>query len=155
MLQLSQLQETVRAAIAAHPYFAAGPYGPAVSVLSDNGTNAELQAISGQLNSRGFVVTVPPFVNAQRKDAGAGRILLDATILVRVQVNPEQNTTAPNGAQRGTGQAVAAVLSAVLGWSPTRDDRKFDTAENAVQLSKNDPGLTIYDVAFQKLTTPT
>lgn len=148
MLALSSMQSTVAAAIAANAYFSASP---TVACIADNGLQDS--AIEAQLRSVGCVVVVPPVLRATRRDIGAGKLLLDAEIAVRVLVNPHVNA-ATGGANRNIYSAIAAATTAVLQWNPvTPGDRKFETADDFMAITTQDAGLLAYHLIFTKLST--
>ena len=142
------MQSTVAAAIGAASYFTASP---AVVCIVDDGLQDS--AIETQLRTLGCVVVVPPIIRAGRRDLGAGKLLLDAEIAVRVLVNPHVNTT-PTGANRNIYSAIAAATQAVLAWNPaTVGDRRFETTEDFLALTTQDTGLLAYHLIFTKLST--
>ena len=148
MLSLASMQSTVAAAITANAFFSASP---AVSCIADDGLQDS--AIETQLRSVGCVVVVPPILRAMRRDLGAGKLLLDAEIVVRVLVNPHVNASV-GGANRNVYSAVAAATQAVLSWIPaTAGDRRFETSEDFLQIAVNDTGLLGYHLLFTKLST--
>jgi hypothetical protein len=148
MLALSSMQSTVAAAIGAASFFTAAP---AVACIVDDGLQDS--AIETQLRTLGCVVVVPPILRAGRRDLGAGRLVLEAEIAVRVMVNPHVNTT-PTGANRNIYSAIAAATQAVLAWSPaTVGDRRFETTEDFLSLTTQDTGLLAYHLIFTKLST--
>ena len=147
MMSLSSMQSTAAAAIAANAYFTASP---AVSCIVDDGLQDS--TIENALRSMGCIVVIPPILRAARRDVGAGKILLEAEMVVRVLVNPQVNA-ATGGANRNIYQMVAAASQAIMAWVPGLGDRKFETAEEFFQLITSDSGLLSYDVYFTKLTT--
>ena len=147
MLALGSIQTTVKAQIDANAFFSAAP---SVACIVDDGLQDS--AIETQLRSKGFVVVVPPILRASRRDVGAGKLLLTSEFVVRILANPHVNG-ATGGANRNIYQAISAVAQAVLSWSPTNGDRKFETSDEWLQLTTNDAGLTAYDLFFTKLST--
>jgi hypothetical protein len=151
MLSLTSIQATVRSAIAAHAYFSG------VSVIADDGRQDP--AIETELTTKGFVVVVCPILGAKAVSQAGGRLLLVSEIVVRVMESPEVNA-ANGGAQKGTTAAIAAVCAAVLGWRPAgglpgTSEKLFEAAPDFLAITNYDPGLIIYDLNFQKHTTPT
>ena len=148
MLSLASMQSTVAAAITANVYFSTAP---SVVCIADDGLQDS--AIENQLRSKGCVVVVPPILRAMRRDIGGGKLLLDAEIVVRVLVNPHVNASV-GGANRNIYSAVAAATQAVLSWTPsTAGDRRFETADDFLQIAVNDTGLLGYHILFTKLST--
>lgn len=148
MLSLATMQSTVAAAIGAASYFTASP---AVVCIADDGLQDT--AIENQLRTVGCVVVVPPILRAARRDLGAGKLLLEADIAVRVMVNPHVNAT-PTGANRNVYAAIAAAAQAVLAWTPsTVGDRRFEAADDFLSLATQDTGLLAYHLIFTKLST--
>lgn len=151
MLSLTSIQSTVRSVIAANPYFSG------VSVIADDGLQDP--AIETELTTKGFTVVVCPIIGGKAVSQAGGRIVVLAEIVVRVMQNPEVNS-AVGGAQKGTTAAIAAICAAVLGWRPAgglpgTSEKLFEAAEDFLAISNFDPGLIIYDLTFQKHTTPT
>lgn len=144
MLALSAIQSTVAAAIASNAYIA---QAPAVSVITDDGLQDS--AIEVQNRTRGCVVVVPPVVRAVRRDKGGRTLLMDAEVAVRVAVNPQVNAQV-GGAQRNVYLLIQAVAKAVMDWTPTPGDYRFEVAEEWLQLVTNDPGLIAYELSFSK-----
>ena len=148
MLALGSIQTTVSAAIAARAYMS---QAPAVSCIVDDGIQDS--AIEAQLRTRGSVVVVPPIVRAARRDIGAGKLAMDAEVVVRILLNPTANA-ATGGANRNIYTLISEATSAVLGWVPaTPGDRRFETSDEFLQLLTNDPGLIAYELSFAKLST--
>lgn len=147
MMALSAMQSTAAAAIAANTYFSASP---AVPVIVDDGLQDV--NIEAQLRSIGCVVVIPPILRAARRDIGAGKILLESEMVVRILLNPQVNSSA-SGANRNIYALVASAAQAIMQWAPGLGDRKFETAEEFFQLITNDNGLLSYDLFFTKLTT--
>lgn len=151
MLSIANIQTTLQAAIAAHPYFAG------ITVIVDDGRQDA--AIETQLTGNGFVVVIPPVLGGKALSQAGGKLLLAAEVMVRVMLNPEANSAAGTGAQKGAYAAIAAVTAAVLGWRPAgglpgTSEKLFEASADFLAISNFDPGLIIYDLSFTKHTTP-
>ena len=110
-------------------------------------------AIELQLRTKGFVVVLPFVLRSGRRDVAGGRLALDAEFVVRLLMNPQVNA-AVTGAQRNIYSAIAAAATSILSWTPaTAGDRKFETSDEWLQLTTQDPGLVAYDLFFTKLST--
>jgi hypothetical protein len=148
MLSLASIQSTVKAQIDANAFFSAAP---AVSCIIDDGLQDS--AIEAQLRTKGCVVVLPFLLRAGRRDLGGGRLALDAEFVVRLLINPQVNA-AVTGAQRNAYGAISAIAASILSWSPaTVGDRKFETSDEWLQLTTQDPGLVAFDIFFTKLST--
>lgn len=148
MLALSAIQTTIKAQIDAAAFFSASP-----SVLCVVDDGLQDTTIETQLRTKGFVIVIPPVIRAGRRDMGGGKLALDSEVAVRIMANPHVNVQ-PTGAQRNIYSAIAAAVQAVLQWQPaTAGDRKFDVADEWLQIATNDPGLLSYNLFFTKLST--
>lgn len=146
MIALKDIQTTVAAAIAAHSYLSAAPN---VSAVVYDGSNES--TVESYLRTRGAVVSVLPVTRGVKKDGAAGKVLLFAEVMVRVSIAPMVNSGA-GAANRNIYEMVRAVTEAVLGIAPTAGGKKFETAEEFIQLSPIEEGLLSYDLFFNVLT---
>lgn len=144
MLALGSIQSTVAAAIAANPYIA---QAPAVAVINDDGLQD--REIEVQRRTNGSLVVVPPVVRAVRRDKGGRTLLMDAEVVVRVEINPQVNA-AVTGTQRNIYSLIQAVAKALMDWNPGPGDYRFEATEEWLQLVTNDPGLIAYELSFSK-----
>lgn len=148
MLSLGSIQSTVKTQIDANAFFSAAP---TVSCIIDDGLQDS--AIELQLRTKGFVVVLPFVLRSGRREVAGGRLALDAEFVVRLLMNPQVNA-AVTGAQRNIYSAIAAAATSILSWTPaTAGDRKFETSDEWLQLTTQDPGLVAYDLFFTKLST--
>ena len=144
MLALGSIQSTVAAAIAANAYIA---QAPAVTVINDDGLQD--REIEVQRRTKGCLVVVPPVVRAVRRDKGGRTLLMDAEVVVRVEINPQVNA-AVTGAQRNIYSLIQAVAKGLMDWNPGPGDYRFEATEEWLQLVTNDPGLIAYELSFAK-----
>jgi len=147
VIALSAIQSTVQAALAADAYFTDGVD---VEVLSDDGLQDD--AIEAALNGVGCVVVVSPVVRAVRTDQGGKVAVLKAEFIVEVMVNPERNS-GTGGADRDALEAVEAVGRVIMAINPNPGDRRFELADEFMQLVTDDAGLLSYQVMFTKIAT--
>jgi|GEM_PF-4239445 len=147
MIAIKDIQTTVSAAVEAHAYFAAAP---SIKCVADDGTKEGV--IEDALRNRGAVSIVPHVLRGVRKDGMAGKVLLEAEIVVRVQIAPQVNN-ATGKANRNIYEMVRAVSEAVLRIAPTAGGKKFATTDEFLQLTTSDEGTITYDVFFSVLTS--
>lgn len=150
------MQETVRAAIAAHSYFAYTVTSgtPPVTtnrveaVIADTGlVDATVEAA---LAARGFAIVVHPVEVEPDAEQGRQRFAGAASVLVTIGINPAIN---PTGANRNDIAAAMAAMGAVARIPLTPGEQPWTFGESNLSFGVADNGLLIRVVHVSKKFT--
>lgn len=145
--KLTELTGLVKEALEAAAYFSG------VTVVKDEGQG--FRAVEEALNGSGFCLVVSPVTEVTPREQAGDSWLADASIVVKLMINPEKNDAA-GGAGKAYGPAIVAVLDAV-----TRRAAAASTGRTrhpggeyfkfvGGQLGDGSAGLMVYDLVFDK-----
>lgn len=156
--KFSELQTFVKDTLAASTYFKTLASGAATKRNDDAiRTNGFIVADVGQsdktieknLRESGFVVVVQPLLGARLRDQSGGSWLVSAEIMVKIMANPERNDES-DGAEANIYDAVVASINALCQKPNHQGGEHFRLMQDAVSISRFDPGIWVYDVMFSK-----
>jgi len=142
MIKLEDLQEHARGLIAANAYFSGETVLAELGLSSDDRESA--------LNTRGFCISVLPIDEGRKSSQGAGAAVKSVSVVCLLEIQPKVNA-GTGGAGKDIYQALRAVESSLLGYSPVNPSDRYSVHERAWDFSDHDPGLLAYLQNFIKL----
>lgn len=116
-----------------------------VFVVADDGMINE--DVENALVDHGFAVIVSPVLQVQKTAEASSTQLVQASFIVEIQENPEQNSS--HAAIDPLGAAVA-IINAVTAYRSGPGDQRFEVGSTPIELYP-DPGNRVYLINFTKL----
>lgn len=139
---LAEYQESIRAALAADPLFAA------VLVRSDDGMTLWTQEKA--FADKGVALIVSPVLTLRRADDARAALLCVATYAVHIRTNPKVNLNGTTGVGIDPHEAVTACIRAVIAAhrDPSGTREFVRAAASLAEIVAEDSGLLTYSVLF-------
>lgn len=143
--ELKDVQSLAKTAIEAWSFFQDGGTGQHVDVISDTGLQEK--NVAKKLRDKGAVVVVYPVLTWKLRDQSGGMVVIDATLLVKVKINPEVNA---DEAGADIYEVCSEVTKAMCRYNRHPGGEFFKIDSDSGALSQFDKGLWEYDLLFTK-----